>query len=59
MSSSSRSTRAWFALSLAASTLAQSTAPTPGQPSRNDAPLGQFEIVGNSVASAQQVSVLS
>lgn len=40
------------------SVLAQSNiAPTPGQPSRNNAPLGQFEIVGKSIASGQQVSM--
>ncbi|KAK7692517.1 hypothetical protein QCA50_004145 [Cerrena zonata] len=56
MSPSSCSTRAsLLVLSLVVSTLGQSIAPTPGQPSRNDAPLGQFEIVGDSVASAQQI----
>lgn len=30
-------------------------APAPGQPNRNNAPLNQFEIVGNSIASGQQV----
>ncbi|KAI0373953.1 DUF1929-domain-containing protein [Pilatotrama ljubarskyi] len=43
------------AFSLLASAYAQATAPTPGQPPRNDAPLGQFEIVGNSLVSAQQM----
>ncbi|KZT10785.1 copper radical oxidase [Laetiporus sulphureus 93-53] len=33
------------------------TAATPGQPSTTDAPLGQFVIVGNSIASAQQMFV--
>ncbi|OBZ70682.1 Galactose oxidase [Grifola frondosa] len=42
-------------LTLLASVYAQSTATAPGQPSRTDAPLGQFEIVGNSIASAQQI----
>ncbi|KAH9892649.1 DUF1929-domain-containing protein [Cubamyces lactineus] len=44
------------ALSLfAASAYTQTTANTPGQPARNDAPVGQFEIVGNSMVSAQQM----
>ncbi|KAI0358529.1 DUF1929-domain-containing protein [Trametes cingulata] len=43
------------AFSLLASAYAQATAPTPGQPGRNDAPLGAFEIVGNSLVSAQQM----
>ncbi|KAJ8494999.1 hypothetical protein ONZ51_g1976 [Trametes cubensis] len=44
------------ALSLfAASAYTQTTANTPGQPARNDAPIGQFEIVGNSMVSAQQM----
>lgn len=44
-----------LALSLFASAYAQSTVTKPGQPSRTDAPLGQFEIVGDSLVSAQQV----
>ncbi len=43
------------ALSLFASVYAQNTVSKPGQPSRSDAPLGQFEVVGDSIASAQQV----
>ena len=42
------------ALSLFASAYAQTVSP-PGQPSTTDAPLGQFKIVGDSIASAQQV----
>ncbi|KAI0775795.1 DUF1929-domain-containing protein [Trametes elegans] len=42
------------AFSLLATAYAQ-TAPTPGQPARNDAPLNAFEIVGNSLVSAQQM----
>ncbi|KAI0645783.1 DUF1929-domain-containing protein [Trametes meyenii] len=42
------------AFSLFASAYAQ-TAPTPGQPPRNNAPIGQFEIVGDSMVSAQQM----
>ncbi|CDO76962.1 Copper radical oxidase [Trametes cinnabarina] len=37
---------------LAATAYAQQN---PGQPPRNDAPIGQFEIVGNSLVSAQQM----
>ncbi|KAI0930066.1 hypothetical protein AcV5_006867 [Taiwanofungus camphoratus] len=33
----------------------QATAAAPGQPTRTDAPLGQFEIVGDSIVSAQQM----
>ena len=33
-----------------------STVSAPGQPSRSDAPIGQYDIVGNSLVSAQQVS---
>ncbi|CAL1706725.1 unnamed protein product [Somion occarium] len=45
-----------FVLSLVASTLGQSTtASAPGQPFRADAPVGQFDIVGDSIASAQQI----
>ena len=46
------------ALSLFASVYAQSTVPKPGQPSKSNAPLGSFEIVGNSIVSAQQVRTL-
>ncbi|TBU33724.1 copper radical oxidase [Dichomitus squalens] len=42
------------AISLFASAYAQTISP-PGQPSTSDAPLGQFKIVGNSIASAQQL----
>ena len=42
------------AISLFASAYAQ-TVNTPGQPSTNQAPLGQFKIVGDSIVSAQQV----
>ncbi len=44
-----------LALSLFASAYAQSTVTKPGQPSKTNAPLGQFEIVGDSIVSAQQV----
>ncbi|KAI0779446.1 copper radical oxidase [Fomes fomentarius] len=43
------------ALSLFASVYAQNTVSKPGQPSRSDAPLGQFEVAGDSIASAQQL----
>ncbi|KAI0829837.1 DUF1929-domain-containing protein [Trametes gibbosa] len=57
MMSMSKSTvrSAVTAFSLLASAYAQTTAPTPGQPARNDAPLGAFEIVGDSMVSAQQM----
>ncbi|KAI0741782.1 copper radical oxidase [Daedaleopsis nitida] len=42
-------------MSLFASVYAQSTIPKPGQPERSDAPLGSFEIVGDSLVSAQQI----
>ncbi|KAM5534563.1 hypothetical protein V8D89_011767 [Ganoderma adspersum] len=42
------------AISLFASAYAQ-TVNTPGQPSTNQAPLGQFKIVGDSIVSAQQL----
>lgn len=42
------------AVSLFASAYAQ-TVNSPGQPSTNQAPLGQFKIVGDSIVSAQQV----
>ncbi|PIL35941.1 hypothetical protein GSI_01601 [Ganoderma sinense ZZ0214-1] len=42
------------AISLFASVYAQ-TVNTPGQPSTNQAPLGQFKIVGDSIVSAQQL----
>lgn len=59
MTSPCRSTiYAFVAMLMVHSVLAQSNiAPTPGQPSRNNAPLGQFEIVGKSIASGQQVSM--
>lgn len=42
---------------LTASSLVHAAAtPSPGQPARQNAPIGQFEIVGDSVVSAQQVS---
>lgn len=41
------------AFSLFSSAFAQLS--KPGQPSRSDAPLGRFEIVGNSIVSAQQL----
>ena len=44
-------------LSLASSTLAQATAAAPGQPTRTNAPIGGFEEIGDSIASAQQVSL--
>ncbi|RDX42703.1 copper radical oxidase [Lentinus brumalis] len=44
-----------LALSLFASAYAQSTVTKPGQPSKTNAPLGQFEIVGDSIVSAQQL----
>ncbi|KAI0745030.1 DUF1929-domain-containing protein [Earliella scabrosa] len=43
------------ALSLVSSVYAQTAVPKPGQPSRSDAPLGGFEIVGDSLVSAQQI----
>ncbi|KAL4246190.1 Copper radical oxidase [Abortiporus biennis] len=51
----SRASAALVALSLASSSIAQQTVAAPGQPSKQNAPLGQFEIVGDSVASAQQI----
>ncbi|PCH36106.1 copper radical oxidase [Wolfiporia cocos MD-104 SS10] len=36
---------------------AQTSATTPGKPLVSDAPLGEFQIVGNSIASAQQMFV--
>lgn len=45
-----------FAAACLAAPQTTSTMSAPGQPSRTDAPIGQFEIVGNSIASAQQVS---
>ncbi|KAJ3486444.1 hypothetical protein NLI96_g4231 [Meripilus lineatus] len=42
-------------LSLASSTLAQATAAAPGQPTRTNAPIGGFEEIGDSIASAQQL----
>ncbi|OBZ69432.1 hypothetical protein A0H81_10609 [Grifola frondosa] len=43
------------ALTLISSVYVQSIATALGQPSQTDAPLGPFEIVGDSVASAQQI----
>ena len=45
-----------FALT-ASSFVNAAAAPTPGQPARQNAPIGQFEIVGQSIVSAQQVNI--
>ncbi|KAH9935742.1 copper radical oxidase [Fomitopsis serialis] len=45
----------WIAVRLTAALAHGASAQTPGQPLVTNAPLGEFQIVGNSIASAQQM----
>ena len=52
----SRLSASLFVLSVSTSTFPQATSAASGQPVVSNAPIGQFQEVGNSIASAQQVS---